>query len=152
MSSIYITYEKYKRNYYEVQRLYNSILEEQEKLFARTQPKSAKSDKINVDGESYSNPFDDYLITKEQKQIDKRLDEIKIISEERKKLLDIKEAELRKSKEWVDKVYVYKYIENMKVKQIIHLIPYEEAQIYRMLDEIKDKIKDLEKEIEKQKG
>ena len=142
MSSIYLTYEEYKWNYYKVQKLYNVILEEKEKLFAKTQPKSIKFDKINVDGGNVSNSFDDYLIIKEKKQIDKRLNEIKIISEDRKKLLDAKEDELRKSKEWIDKIYVYKYIENLQVRKIIHLVPYEEAQVYRKLEEIKKTLKE----------
>lgn len=142
MSSIYLTYEEYKRNYYKVQKLYNEILEEKEKLFAKTQPKSTKFDKINVDGGNISNSFDDYLIIKEKKQIDKRLNEIKIISEDRKKLLDAKEDELRKSKEWIDKIYVYKYIENLQVRKIIHLVPYKEAQVYRKLEEIKKTLKE----------
>ena len=142
MSSIYLTYEEYKRNYYKVQKLYNEILEEKEKLFAKTQPKSIKFDKINVDGGNVSNSFDDYLIIKEKKQIDKRLNEIKIISEDIKKLLDAKEDELRKSKEWIDKIYVYKYIENLQVRKIIHLVPYEEAQVYRKLEEIKKTLKE----------
>lgn len=142
MSSIYLTYEEYKKNYYKVQKLYNEILEEKEKLFAKTQPKSTKFDKINVDGGNISNSFDDYLIIKEKKQIDKRLNEIKIISEDRKKLLDAKEDELRKSKEWIDKIYVYKYIENLQVRKIIHLVPYEEAQVYRKLEEIKKTLKE----------
>lgn len=142
MSNIYITYEEYKRNYYKVQKLYNEILEEKEKLFAKTQPKSTKFDKIIVDGGNISNSFDNYLIIKEKKQIDKRLNEIKIISEDRKKLLDAKEDELRKSKEWIDKIYVYKYIENLQVRKIIHLVPYEEAQVYRYLDEIKKTLKE----------
>lgn len=142
MSSIYLTYEEYKRNYYKVQKLYNEILEQKEKLFAKTQPKSTKFDKINVDGGNISNSFDDYLIIKEKKQIDKRLDEIKIISEDRKKLLDAKEDELRKSKEWIDKIYVYKYIENLQVRKIIHLVPYEDAQVYRKLEEIKKTLKE----------
>lgn len=141
MSSIYATYEEYKKRYYEVQKLYNKILEEKERLFAKTQPQSTKFDKINVDGGKSSNSFDDYLIVKEKKQIDKRLEEIKIISNDRKILLDIKESELRNSKEWIDKVYVYKYLDNIRVKKIIHLVPYEEAQVYRMLEEIKKTIK-----------
>lgn len=141
MSNIYITYEEYKKRYYEVQKLYNKVLEEKEKLFAKTQPQSTKFGKINIDSGNSSNSFDDYLITKEKKQIDKRLEEIKFILEDRKKLLDIKESELRNSKEWIDKLYVYKYIENYQVKKIIQLVPYEEAQVYRMLNKIKKTLK-----------
>ncbi len=144
MSNIYIIYEKYKRNYYKVQKLYNEILEEQEKIFAITQPKSIEFDKINVDGGNFSNSFDNYLILKEKKEIDKRLNEIKIILKERKKILEDKEAELRKSKNWIDKIYVYKYMDNLQVKKIIHLVPYKEAQVYRYLDEIKKTLKERE--------
>lgn len=141
--NIYVTYEEYKRRYYEVQKLYNRILEEKERLFAKTQPKSTKFDKINVDGGCPSSSFDDYLIEKDEKQIDKRLNEVKTISEDRRKLLNIKESELRNSKEWIDKLYVYKYLEHLSVKKIIHLIPYEEAQVYRMLNEIKKNLKEI---------
>lgn len=137
MGNIYVTYEKYKRKYYEIQKLYDKILEEKERLFSMTQPKSTKFNKINIDGGKNNNTFDDYLIMKEKKKLDGKLEEIKIILSDRKKLLEEKEKELRNSKEWIDKVYVYKYLENIKVRKIIHLIPYEEAQIYRMLNEIK---------------
>lgn len=140
MSNVYIGYEECKKKYYKVQRLYNQILEEKESLFEKTQPKSTKFDKICVEGGKPSNSFDDYLILKDKKQIDKRLNEVIKISEDRKKLLDIKEKELRESKEWIDKIYVYKYLDKYPVKKIIHLVPYEEAQIYRKLDEIKKNI------------
>lgn len=141
MSNIYIAYEECKKRYNEIQKMYNEILEEKEELFAKTQVKAVKLDKITVDGGRTGNVFEDYLILKEKKQIDKRLKEIKIILNDRKILLDKKEIELRDSKEWVDKIYVYKYLDNFRVKKIIHLVPYEEAQIYRMLDEIKKSLK-----------
>ena len=138
---IYITYEEYKNRYYAVQTQYNKILAEKEQLFAKTQPKSTNFDKAVVDGGKRSNAFDDYLIIKEKKQIDKRLIEVKSILADRKNLLESKETELKNSKEWIDKLYIYKYIENLSIKKILHLIPYEEAQIYRMLKEIKDNIR-----------
>ena len=138
---IYITYEEYKNRYYAVQTQYNKILAEKEQLFAKTQPKSTNFDKAVVDGGKRSNAFDDYLIIKEKKQIDKRLIEVKSILADRKNLLESKETELKNSKEWIDKLYIYKYIENLSIKKIFHLIPYEEAQIYRMLKEIKDNIR-----------
>lgn len=137
---IYITYEEYKNRFYSVQTQYNKILAEKEQLFAKTQPKSTSFDKAVVDGGKRSNAFDDYLIIKEKKQIDKRLNEVKSILADRKSLLESKELELKNSKEWIDKLYIYKYIENLSIKKILHLIPYEEAQIYRMLKEIKENI------------
>lgn len=57
---------------------------------------------------------------------------------DRKVLLDKKETELRNSTEWIDKIYVYKYLEKFKVKKIINIMPYEAAQVYRMLNEIRN--------------
>ena len=137
MEKIYVVYEDYKKVYYEVQKQYNQTLEEREKLFAKTQPQSLKFDKLIIDNNNYNNAFESYLIAKERMQIDKRISELKIILEDRKNLLETKEKELRKSKQWIDKLYVYKYIENLSVKEILQLMPYEEAQIYRMLKQIK---------------
>ncbi len=136
MNGIYITYEKWKKNYNELQKIYNEILEEQEELFAKTQPKSINLNKISVDGGKKSNLLDEYLILKEKRQIDKRLKEVKTLLNDRKTLLDKKEHELRNSKEWIDKVYTYRYLDKYKVKKIINILPYEDAQVYRLLNEI----------------
>ena len=119
---IYITYEEYKNRFYAVQTQYNKILAEKEQLFAKTQPKSTNFDKAVVDGGKRSNAFDDYLIIKEKKQIDKRLIEVKSILADRKNLLESKETELKNSKEWIDKLYIYKYIENLSIKKILPLL------------------------------
>ncbi len=147
MSSIYIAYEECKRKYNDLQKIYIGILEEQEELFAKTQPKSLNLNKISVAGGKKSNLLDDYLILKSKKQIDKRLKEIQALMTDRKILLDKKELELKNSKEWIDKLYVYKYLEKYKVKKIINLMPYESAQTYRMLNEIRSSLqaKKLEK-------
>ena len=137
MSGIYVLYEDCKNKYSELQKMYSKILEQQESLFAKTQPKSINLNKISVDGGKTSNVIDSYLIMKEKKQIDKRLKEIKILLNERKSLLEKKEIELRNSKEWIDKIYVYKYLNKSKVKEIINIMPYEAAQVYRLLNEIR---------------
>lgn len=138
MSGIYIAYEECKRKYNDLQKIYIGILEEQERLFAKTQPKSLNLNKISIDGGKKNNLIDDYLILKEKKQIDKRLKEIQALMNDRKVLLDKKEIELRNSTEWIDKIYVYKYLEKFKVKKIINIMPYEAAQVYRMLNEIRN--------------
>lgn len=147
MSSIYISYEECKRKYNDLQKIYIGILEEQEELFAKTQPKSLNLNKISISGGKKSNLLDDYLILKSKKQIDKRLKEIQALMTDRKILLDKKELELKNSKEWIDKLYVYKYLEKYKVKKIINLMPYESAQTYRMLNDIRSSLqaKKLEK-------
>lgn len=137
---IYIDYHNCKKKYEEIKKLYEQIVEEKERLFLKTQPKPVSIDKVNVDGGSRNNLFDNYLMEKEKKQLDIKLNEVKELIDDRYKILLDKEKDLRASKEWIDKVYVYKYLELYSVKKILHLIPYEEAQIYRMLKEIKGRI------------
>lgn len=137
---IYIEYHNCKKKYDEIKKLYEQIVEEKERLFLKTQPKPVSIDKVNVDGGNRNNLFDNYLMEKEKKQLDDRLNEVKVLIDDRYKILLDKEKELRTSKEWIDKLYVYKYLELLSVKKILHFIPYEEAQIYRMLKEIKRRI------------
>lgn len=137
---IYIEYHNCKKKYEEIKKLYEQIVEEKERLFLKTQPKAASIDKVSVDGGARNNLFDNYLMEKEKKQLDMKLDEVKVLIDDRYRILFDKEKELRTSKEWIDKVYLYKYIERLSVKKILHQIPYEEAQIYRMINEIKRSI------------
>lgn len=138
---IYITFEKYKNNYYETLNQYNEILNEKEHLFLKTQPKSTKYDKERVSGGVSSNTFDDYLIEKERKQIDHRLEEVKSILDDRERLLKLKEEELKASTNIQDKIYKYRYIDKMKVHKICRLVGYSEAQVYRVLRNIKNNLK-----------
>lgn len=137
---IYIEYEAYKNKYYETQNRYNDILSEKEKLFSMTQPKGIEYDGEPVEGGVYKNVFDEYLMLKEKKNIDQRLEEIRLILADREKLLQIKEDELKNSNNIHDKIYKYRYLDKMKIFKISRLIGYSEPQIYRILKDIKNNI------------
>ena len=139
--SLYLEYEDCKKKYNQIVETFESTLEEKERLFMKTQPKGTKIDKVSVEGGVNNNLFDNYLIEVEKKQLDQKLEEARKIVDERYKYLKTKELELRASKDWVDKIYVYRFIEQLPVKTILHLIPYQEAQIYRIINEIKRGIK-----------
>lgn len=139
--NIYILYEKCKINYYNTLKAYNDILDEKEKIFVKVLPRSFDLDKVNVKGGKKSNAFDNYVIELEKKQIDTRLKTIENILLIRKNILVEKEKELRTSKDITDKVYVYKYLDKLKVRKILNLIPYESAQVYRILNKIDKEIK-----------
>lgn len=138
---IYIEYEAYKNRYYESQKKYHDILNEKEMLFAMTQPKTVKFDSEPVKGGVHNNIFDEYLILKEKKNIDQRLDEIKAILEDRERLLKLKEEELKNSNNIHDKVYKYRYLDKLKIYKICRLIGYSEPQVYRILKSIRNNIK-----------
>lgn len=139
--SLYLEYEDCKKKYNQIVESFESTLEEKERLFMKTQPKGTKIDKVSVEGGVNNNLFDNYLMEVEKKQLDQKLEEARKIVDERYKYLKTKELELRASKDWVDKIYVYRFIEQLPVKTILHLIPYQEAQIYRIINEIKKGIK-----------
>lgn len=138
---IYAIYEEYKNKYYETQKEYDNVLTEKEKLFMMTQPSSSKFDKERVSGGATDNTFDKYVILKEEKKIDQRLQEVKSILDDRKKLLKLKEEELKASTNIYDKVYRYRHIDKMKVYKIAKLVGYSEAQVYRILDRIRKSLK-----------
>lgn len=141
--SLYLDYEKCKKKYNEIVFTYESVIEEKECLFIKTQPKSTTIDKVLVSQSKNNNLFDNYLIDVEKKQLDLKIEEAKKLVDERFNYLKTKEKELRRSKEWIDKIYVYRFIEQLPVKAILHLIPYEEAQIYRVINEIKRNIENI---------
>ena len=141
---IYEEYILFKEKYHQAQKNYDEILNEKEVLFAQTQPKATEFDKERVSGGSTSNTFDNYLIQKQKKQVDERLEEAISILNDRERLLKLKEQELRLSTNPYDKIYVYKFLEHVKVYKITRLVNYGEAQIYRMLKVIRKKVNMIE--------
>ena len=130
---IYISYNEYKNKYYNAQREYDKILNEKEKLFGITLPKATTFDKERVNGGTPVNSFDTYIEKMEEKQIDERLNVARSILEDRKNLLKSKEEELRSSKDWLDIIYVYYYIEKLSIRKIERRIPFSRTEICRKL-------------------
>lgn len=137
---LYKEYWEYKMKYYDAQKKYDEVLSEKELLFAKTQPKATQYDKEVVSGGTPSNSFDEYIILKEKKQIDERLEEARSILEDRGKLLKLKEKELLSSPDWHDKIFIYKYIHNISVNEIKYKMPYCRSQIYEILKIIRKNI------------
>lgn len=133
---LFIDYEEYKNRYIASQKQYDEILQEKEELFARTQPNAVRFDKEKVSGGTIENAFDDYLVKKERKQIDNRLQEAKTLLEDRKKLLALKLEELKESNEILDKVYRLNKVEHIRPYKIARIINYSVSQVYRFLEQI----------------
>lgn len=137
---LYVEHNQLRTKYILVQMQYDAILSEQEALFARTQPAGINYAKERATGGNPTNPFDEYITAKEQKRIDERLKEIKSILDDRKELLDLKERELRLSKEWDDIIYTYYFLDRLTITQIEIRLPYSRVQIWRKLNKIKDNL------------
>lgn len=138
---LYEEYEEYKNRYYEVQRKYNEILNEKEELFAKTQPKATKITGEKTTGGKHINTFDDYLIQKERKNIDQRLEEVKTILEDRERLVKLKEQELRTSNNSHDKIYRCRYIDRLTIEKTARLSNYSRSQVFNILKEIRKHLK-----------
>ena len=134
---LYIEYELYKNKYYEAQKKYNEILNEKEELFARTQPKATQITGEKTAGGKHINTFDDYLIQKEKKNIDKRLEEIKSILDDRERLVRLKEQELRASNNSFDKIYRARYIDKLTIEKTARISSYSRSQVFNILKEIR---------------
>ena len=116
--------------------LYNELIEKKEIMFERTQPGAVRYDKDHVSGGGGNNSFEDYLIAKERSRIDERINEQKTILDERKRLKELKEIELKQSKSLYDRLYIYRYLDNLSLTQIEMRIPYSRVQIWRILKKI----------------
>ena len=92
----YIVYEKLKNKYSKFQKLYDKTLKEKEDLLSKAQLIIAKND---------SDAFDKYLQT--EKKINKVLNEMKNVLEERRNMLNLKIEDLRNSKSFLDKIYTH---------------------------------------------
>ena len=138
---LYVEYEEYKSKYYEVQRKYNDILNEKEELFARTQPKATQISGEKTIGGKHENAFDEYLIQKERKNIDKRLAEVKSILDDRERLVKLKEQEIRASNNSYDKIYRCRYIDRLTIEKTVRISNYSRSQVFNILKEIRKNIK-----------
>lgn len=138
---LYEEYELYKNKYYEVQKKYNDILNEKEELFAKTQPKAVQIKGEKTSGGKHTNTFDDYLIQKEKKNIDKRLEEVRSILDDRGRLVKLKEQELRASNNSHDKIYRCRYIDRLTIEKTARISNYSRSQVFNILKEIRSKLK-----------
>lgn len=143
---IYIEYHEYKNKYLAAQKEYDKVLSEKEVLFAKTQPKATDYDKERVSGGCPSNSFDNYLIIKEKKQLDERLEEARSILEDRVRLFKLKEDELRLSNNPYDKIYYYKYVIKLSPYKMKRNVGYEVSQIYRILTKIRKNLNMTQKD------
>lgn len=138
---LYKEFDECRKKFYEAQKNYDEILAKKEVLFVKAISKGINYESERVTGGNPVNSFDEYLITKEKLQLDERLNEAKSILTDRNHLLVLKEQELRSSTAIPDKIYTYRYIDNMKIYKIARLVGYGEAQIYRILKSIRNNLR-----------
>ena len=137
---LYVEYDEIREKYAAAQRAYNDLIDEKAVLFQRTQPGAIEYDKEHVSGGTVLNPFDEYVVIKDRLRLDERIAEMKSILEDRKTIKDMKESELRSSKDWHDRIYAYWYLDKMSLTKIERFVPYSRVQIWRILKIIRNNL------------
>lgn len=134
---IYIEYEAYRCKYLDLQEQFNHFLTEKERILTKTLPNAIRYDKDKTSSSLDGNPLEDYVIELEESKVDESLDRIRQLLEDRERLLQLKERELRMSQDVYDRIYRMKYLDCMGINKIAKIMHYSRSQVYRILENIK---------------
>lgn len=135
---LYEEYHKLLKEYKELDKNYDKILEKKARAILNTQPGAVDTSKDNVSGGKKKNPIE--VFVEELEKIEPELNKARNDRDLKGYFLKKKELELRESKEVNDRLYVMYYLDNMKVKHIAIKINYSKEQTYRYIREIEEKI------------
>lgn len=147
---IYIEYAHIKKKCSDAEIMLEKILSDKDELFQRTQPRSLMGEyerehdkRITVasKGGTKVNQIEQYVIEVEERGINERLLEAKSIVEDWRAVLMAKEQELRKSKHIDDELYVMRFLDHKRVRDIARATHYSKSQIYKKLQLISEKVK-----------
>lgn len=144
---VYIEYEMYMTKFLELQKQFDQVLTEKERLFTKILPKSMRYNKGSTQSNNHSNTLENYIVEMDEKKINECLTHLKNLLTDRKKLLDMKEKELRMSRDKFDRVYVYKFLDGYGPKKIARILNYSKSQIYRLINSIQKRCDEARKSI-----
>lgn len=141
---LYLMHRKYYIAFLNAQNALESILDEQEVLMQKVQPKSSLAEHEReflpsnpvTGGSILTRKAEEYAIEVERRAIKERLSEAREILSDRKLLLQIKEEELRKSKDIYNKIYTCKWVDGMKAEAIIEETGYSRSQVYNIINHL----------------
>lgn len=140
---VYVEYEIYKSRFRTAQMWFDDALLEKERLFTKTQPSAITYDRDIVQSSPSGDILDNYVISLEEKKINDKIEPFRQMLIDRERLLIIKEAELRRSPDKYDKIYVMKYLEGWSIGRICKQMNYSRSQVYKILDSITKKIRKI---------
>ena len=145
---LYLEHRKQYLSYLDAQHRLEQIINEYEVILAKVQPKSSLSEHerefsketILPPSGKKVNKAEEYAIAMEQRKIRERLSDTKLILQERFTLLDLKEQEIRKSRDIYYRIYTLKWIDGLKAETIIEETGYSRSQVYNILKHISKQI------------
>lgn len=132
----YLEYERIKERYINFQARFADALLEKERLLTKTLPNTIRYDRDHVLASVDGNPLEDYMIAVEDKGLEDKLSHYRQNLKDWRVLLEIKEEELRKSQDKMDKIYVMRCIDRYGINRIAKIMSYSRSQVYRILARI----------------
>ena len=139
MMRYYQEHNKRYCEYVQAQADLNEVIEEYMVAFQRTQPKGNYSERVSS---TPRNKTEEYVIEIERKQIRRRITDAEAIIKAKKDLLDIAEEQLRQSKDIYDLIYLKKWVEKKRPKDIYRELDlmgmnYSRSHIYEIIKRIR---------------
>ena len=139
-------YEEYYRKYLKLKKVKDKISKLENKkitLMSNIEVKSNDPSKDIIKVNNITDTIGNYVA--ELEIVDNNLIKEKEIKKEILSQLEDIEQDLRNSKEVLDLIYLYKYIDKLKYHQICKKINYEKSSFYKFLDEIKEKLHQIKR-------
>ena len=141
-------YKEHRKAYIDflnAQNVVNDVVEEYLLAFQKTQPHSPSYSDTGTPIGNRVNKTEEYIIEVEHKDLKRRAEDATILLNLKQKLLDIKEVELRKSCNVYDAVYVAKWVDHKKTKDIVRDLDfkglgYSTSQVYEIIKRIGNEI------------
>lgn len=142
---VFPLYEQAKIRYWIAGENLIKIMQEEEEIFQRTQPKAVDYSKPKVKSSANADAFQRYLEAREQARIPERKVEAEKafdVAEETKNRI---KKELLASEELLDRIYVLSKEKYLPAKEIGQKVGYSHHHMYRILKKIDEIIKDATK-------
>lgn len=136
MEELFIEYELLKRECKLAKREYDKALEKKAEYYYSVLPGASDTSKELIKTECTNDKFLNYTIRIQE--IDSEIDVRKNLYGNLSYRLKLKEIELRNSKELLDRIYTYRYLDKLKVKVIGIKIRYGKSQTYDYITKIKN--------------
>lgn len=138
---LFVEYHSLKKEADRLNYELEKLLDKKARIFGMTQPQASDVTKEMFPSAMSSN--DKFLLyTIKTEELDKQITNKKNELGVKKYQMKLKLIDLRESKDILNRIYVYKYVDKKKVGKFYRLINYSRAQVYRKLDEIEEKLKD----------